>query len=87
MIIPYCLFPKIFPKDVNKPYDKIRVFDFGCCPYMEFWGYCMMGMCDVRDVGCSGSGMLEMWGVGDVGCWDFENYILLPFIQSVRFFR
>ena len=69
MIIPNCLFPKIFPKDVNKPYDKIRVFDFDCCPYMEFWGYCMLRMCDVRDVACSGCGMLEMWDVGDVGCW------------------
>ena len=47
---------------------KGRVFDFDCCPYVEFWGYCMLGMCDVRDVGCSGCGMLEMWDVGDVGC-------------------
>ena len=60
MIIPYCLFPKIFPKDVNKPYDKRRVFDFDCCPYVEFWGSCMLEMCDVRDVGCSGCGMFGM---------------------------
>ena len=26
-------------------------------------------MWDVRDVGCSGCGMLGMWDVGDVGCW------------------
>ena len=69
MIIPYCLFPKIFPKDVNKPYDKRRVFDFDCCAYVKFWGYCMLRMCDVRDVGCSGCGMFEMSDVGDVGCW------------------
>ena len=48
---------------------KGRVFDFDCCPYVEFWGYCMLGMCDVRDVGCSGCGMFGMWDVGDVGCW------------------
>ena len=28
----------------------------------------MLGMCDVRDVGCSGCGMFGMWDVGDVGC-------------------
>ena len=28
----------------------------------------MLGMCDVRDVGCWGCGMLGMWDVGDVGC-------------------
>ena len=48
---------------------KGRVFDFDCCPYVEFCGYCMLGMCDVRDVGCFGCGMLGMWDVGDVGCW------------------
>ena len=26
-------------------------------------------MWNVRDVGCSGCGMLGMWDVGDVGCW------------------
>ena len=48
---------------------KGRVFDVDCCPYVEFWGYCILGMCDVRDVGCSGCGMLAMWDVGDVGYW------------------
>ena len=58
---------------------KGRVFDFDCCPYVEFQGYCMLGMCDVRDVVCSrmqgvryvgysGCGMFGMWDVGDVGC-------------------
>ena len=47
---------------------KGRVFDFDCCQYVEFWGYCMLGMCDVPDVGCWGYGMLGMWDVGDVGC-------------------
>ena len=28
----------------------------------------MLGMCDVRDVGCLGCGMFEMWDVRDVGC-------------------
>ena len=68
MIIPYCLFPKIFPKDVNKPYDKRRVFDFDCCPYVEFWGYCMLGMCDIRDVGC---GMFA-------GMWDVDLQNAIP---------
>ena len=48
---------------------KGRVFDFDCCPYVECWGYCMLGMCDVQDVGCWGCGMLGMWVDGDVGCW------------------
>ena len=38
-------------------------------------------MWDVRDVGCSGCGMLGMWDVGDVGCsgcgmfgmWDVQD--------------
>ena len=47
---------------------KGHVFDFHGCPYVELWGYCMLGMCDVRDVGCSGCGMFGMWDVGDVGC-------------------
>ena len=47
---------------------KGRVFDFDCCPYVEVWGYCMLEMCDVRDVGCSRCGMFGMWDVGDVGC-------------------
>ena len=28
----------------------------------------MLGMWDVRDVGCSGCGMFGMWDVRDVGC-------------------
>ena len=37
----------------------------------------MVGMWDVRDMGCSGCGMLGMWDVRDVRCsgcgmWDVE---------------
>ena len=36
---------------------------------MECWGYCILGACDVQDVGCWGRGMFGEWDVGDVGCW------------------
>ena len=43
----------------------------------------MFGMWDVRDVGCSGCGMLGMWDVWDVGrsgcgMWDVQNVGCLP---------
>ena len=47
---------------------KGRVFDFDCCPYVEFWGYCMLGMCDIRDVGC---GMFA-------GMWDVDLQNAIP---------
>ena len=68
MIIPYCFFPKIFPKDVDKPYDKrtcIHMWNFGDIVY---WGCVMLEMWDVGDVGCWGCRMFAMWDVPDVGC-------------------
>ena len=47
---------------------KERVFDFDCFPYVECWGCCILGMCDVENVGCSGCGVFGMWDVRDVGC-------------------
>ena len=62
-------FQKSFPKISTNHTIKGRVFDFDCCPYVEFWGYCMLGLCYVRDVGCWRCGMLGMWDVGDMGFW------------------
>ena len=36
--------------------------------YVECWGYCTLGLCDVGDVWCWGCEMLGMWDVRDVGC-------------------
>ena len=84
MIIPHCLFPKIFPKDINNPYNKrtciwLRLLpicgmlgDIVCWDVrdVECSGCGLFGMWDVRDVWCSGCGMFGMWDVfWDVGCW------------------
>ena len=69
MIIPYCLFPKIFPKDINKPYNKRTCIWIRLLPICGMLGYCMLRMCDVRNVGWSGCGVFGMWDVGGVGCW------------------
>ena len=39
-------FQKSFPK-MSTNHTIKDVFGFDCCPYVEFWGYCMLGMCDV----------------------------------------
>ena len=69
---------------------KGRVFAFDCCPYVEFWGYCILGMCDVRDVGCSGCvGLIyKMPGnlcIEIIFCtiWDAINFeIILSFLSN-----
>ena len=62
-------FRKSFPQISTIHTIKERVFDFDYCPYVECWGYCMLGMCDVQDVGCWGRGMFGKWDVRDVECW------------------
>ena len=43
-------------------------------------------MWDVRNVGCSGCGMLGMWDVRDVGCWGCGMFRMWD-VQNVESMR
>ena len=71
MIIPYCLFPKIFFKDIYT--IKERVFDFDCCPTVlnsNFVEWMLKGsLACIRKFVESDNEIRVMWNVGDIVCW------------------